>query len=314
MLMTSANAVYQTNLPLPNRRQGKVRDIYTLPPSGGKPGRVVIVATDRISAFDVVLPTPVPGKGKLLTEISVHWFEFIRKLGLVGDHLISTDPADLPDLSPTDRELLEGRVMIGRAAKVIPIECVARGYITGSGWTEYQQTGKVCGIELPKNLRECEQLPQPIFTPATKADVGHDENIDFDTAARVVGRSLMEKLRDLTLRIYSEAAAYARTRGIIMADTKFEFGWALDAKGQPTDEVILIDEVLTPDSSRFWPASEFQPGRNQRSFDKQYVRDYLQGLVKAGQWDKTPPGPPLPEEIVRNTLARYEEARDRLFG
>ncbi|MCL4211029.1 MAG: phosphoribosylaminoimidazolesuccinocarboxamide synthase [Phycisphaerales bacterium] len=314
MLMTSANAVYQTNLPLPNRRQGKVRDIYALPPSGGKPGRVVIVATDRISAFDVVLPTPVPGKGKLLTEISVHWFEFIRKLGLVGDHLISTDPADLPDLSPVDRELLEGRVMIGRAAKVIPIECVARGYITGSGWTEYQQTGKVCGIELPKNLRECEQLPQPIFTPATKADVGHDENIDFDTAARVVGRPLMEKLRDLTLRIYSEAAAYARTRGIIMADTKFEFGWALDAKGQPTDEVILIDEVLTPDSSRFWPASEFQPGRNQRSFDKQYVRDYLQGLVKAGQWDKTPPGPPLPEEIVRNTLARYEEARDRLFG
>ncbi|QOJ19183.1 MAG: phosphoribosylaminoimidazolesuccinocarboxamide synthase [Phycisphaeraceae bacterium] len=312
--MTSANAVYQTNLPLPNRRQGKVRDIYALPPSGGKPGRVVIVATDRISAFDVVLPTPVPGKGKLLTEISVHWFEFIRKLGLVGDHLISTDPADLPDLSPVDRELLEGRVMIGRAAKVIPIECVARGYITGSGWTEYQQTGKVCGIELPKNLRECEQLPQPIFTPATKADVGHDENIDFDTAARVVGRPLMEKLRDLTLRIYSEAAAYARTRGIIMADTKFEFGWALDAKGQPTDEVILIDEVLTPDSSRFWPASEFQPGRNQRSFDKQYVRDYLQGLVKAGQWDKTPPGPPLPEEIVRNTLARYEEARDRLFG
>ncbi len=314
MLMTSANAVYQTNLPLPNRRQGKVRDIYALPPSGGKPGRVVIVATDRISAFDVVLPTPVPGKGKLLTEISVHWFEFIRKLGLVGDHLISTDPADLPDLSPVDRELLEGRVMIGRAAKVIPIECVARGYITGSGWTEYQQTGKVCGIELPKNLRECEQLPQPIFTPATKADVGHDENIDFDTAARVVGRPLMEKLRGLTLRIYSEAAAYARTRGIIMADTKFEFGWALDAKGQPTDEVILIDEVLTPDSSRFWPASEFQPGRNQRSFDKQYVRDYLQGLVKAGQWDKTPPGPPLPEEIVRNTLARYEEARDRLFG
>lgn len=314
MLMTSANPVYQTKLPLPNRRQGKVRDIYALPPSGGKPGRVVIVATDRISAFDVVLPTPVPGKGKLLTEISVHWFEFIRKLGLVGDHLISTDPADLPDLSPVDRELLEGRVMIGRAAKVIPIECVARGYITGSGWTEYQQTGKVCGIDLPKNLRECEQLPQPIFTPATKADVGHDENIDFDTAARVVGRPLMEKLRDLTLRIYSEAAAYARTRGIIMADTKFEFGWALDAKGQPTDEVILIDEVLTPDSSRFWPASEFQPGRNQRSFDKQYVRDYLQGLVKAGQWDKTPPGPPLPEEIVRNTLARYEEARDRLFG
>jgi phosphoribosylaminoimidazole-succinocarboxamide synthase len=308
------SAVYQTALSLPNRRRGKVRDIYSLPPAEDQPGKVVIIATDRISAFDVVMPTPIPGKGLLLTEISVRWFDFVRDLGLVGDHLISTSPDDLPGLSAKERADLEGRLMIGRAAKVVPIECVARGYITGSGWVEYQETGSICGIKLPAGLLECDKLPQPIFTPATKADVGHDENIDFERAASIAGRSLMERLRDLTLSIYSAAADYAAERGIIIADTKFEFGWVLDERNQPTDEIILIDEVLTPDSSRFWPADEYQPGRGQRSFDKQYVRDYLLTLVKAGKWDKTPPGPELPEEIVRNTLLRYAEARDRLFG
>ncbi len=307
-------STYRTNLPLPNRRQGKVRDIYALPPDGGAPGRVIIIATDRISAFDVVLPAPVPGKGRPLTEISVRCFEFIRDLNLNGDHLISTSPEDIEGLNEKDRAQLDGRLMIGRAAKVLPIEFVARGYITGSGWVEYQETGSVCGIKLPKGLRECEKLPEPIFTPATKADVGHDENFDFDTAVAKVGRATMERLRDITLSIYSAAAEYALSRGIIIADTKFEFGWALDAKNQPTDEVVLIDEVLTPDSSRFWPADEYEPGRGQRSYDKQYVRDYLLTLVKARKWNKTPPGPELPEEIIRNTLQKYIEARDRLFG
>jgi phosphoribosylaminoimidazole-succinocarboxamide synthase len=312
--MSATFPVFRTDLPLPGRRQGKVRDIYTLPASAHHPGGVVIVATDRISAFDVVMPTPVPGKGRLLTEISVKWFDFVRSLHVVGDHLRSTNPADIPGLSADQRRQIEGRVMIGRAAKVIPIECVARGYITGSGWNEYLDTGKVCGIELPAGLRECDQLPAPIFTPATKEEQGHDENIDFARAASIAGAKVMEKLRDITLAIYTRAAEYARARGIIIADTKFEFGYALDAHGRPTDEIILIDEVLTPDSSRFWPAAEYAPGRGQRSFDKQYVRDYLQTLVKAGQWDKTPPGPALPAEIIENTLSRYREARDRLFA
>ena len=310
----AAPAVYRTSLPLPQRRQGKVRDIYSIPARNGLPGRVVIIATDRISAFDVVMPTPVPGKGRLLTEISIRWFEFIRERGLIGDHVISTSPRDLEGLSPHDREMLEGRLMIGRAAKVVPIEFVARGYLAGSGWVEYQQTGSVCGIKLPSGLRECERLPEPIFTPATKAEVGHDENIDFDAAVARVGRSTMERLRDVTLEVYRTALDYAAERGIIIAGTKFEFGWALDEENRPTDEIILIDEVLTPDSSRFWPADEYEPGRGQRSFDKQYLRDYLLTLVKAGKWDKSPPGPELPDDIVRNTLLRYAEARERLFG
>ncbi len=306
--------VIETHLPLPGRRQGKVRDIYSLPPSDGQPGRVVIIASDRISAFDVVLPTPIPGKGRLLTEISVQWFEFIRELGVIHDHLISVDPSSIAQLSDGQRSEVEGRVMIGRAAKVIPIECVARGYITGSGWSEYRKQGTVCGIPLPKGLQDCQKLPEAIFTPATKAEVGHDENIDFERACSIAGKAVMETLREVTLTIYNEAARYAEKRGIILADTKFEFGYALDADGQPTDEIILIDEVLTPDSSRFWPADEYEPGRGQRSFDKQYVRDYLQTLVDQGTWDKTPPGPELPAEVVENTLARYREARDCLFG
>ena len=306
--------VYETDLPLPGRRQGKVRDIYQLPADGMNPSRILIVATDRVSAFDVVLPTPIPGKGRLLTSISTQWFDFIRSLNIIDDHLLSTNPADLSDLNDEQRSSLDGRMMLGRAAEVIPVEFVVRGYITGSGWVEYGQSQSVCGISLASDLQQCEKLPEPIFTPATKADVDHDENIDFERACGIAGREVMERLRDISLRIYSEGAAYALSRGIILADTKFEFGYALDDSGQRTDEIILIDEVLTPDSSRFWPAEDYAPGRDQDSFDKQYVRNYLLELVKAGTWDKTPPGPELPETIVTNTLARYREAGQRLFG
>jgi len=310
----AVTTVYETNLPIGSRRQGKVRDVYTLPAQDGQPPRVLIVATDRVSAFDVVMPTPVPGKGAMLTDISVKWFDFVRNLDLVPDHLISTTPEDLVGIDDADREALRGRMMLGRAAQVIPIECVARGYVAGSGWVEYQKDGSVCGIPLPAGLQRCSKLPEPIFTPATKADVGHDENIDFETACGIAGKEVMERLREITLKMYTAAAEHAHERGIILADTKFEFGYALDADGNPTDEIILIDEVFTPDSSRFWPLDEYEPGREQRSFDKQYVRNHLLELVEAGTWDKTPPGPELPQEIVKNTIKRYEEARDRLFG
>ncbi len=311
---TSERAVVETRLPLPDRRQGKVRDIYRVPATGDTPARVLIVASDRISAFDVVMPTAIPGKGKVLTQISTRWFELIREAGLIGDHLISTDPADVPGLTADDRRLIDGRMMLVRAAQVVPIEFVVRGYLAGSGWVEYQQSQTVCGIKLPAGLRQCDRLPQPIFTPATKEDVGHDENITFDRACEVVGRPLMERLRDVSIAVYQLGAQHAEARGIVLADTKFEFGYALDRAGKPTNEVILIDEVLTPDSSRFWPADKYEPGRDQDSFDKQYVRNYLLGLVKAGQWAKRPPGPELPDDVVHNTLKRYEEARDRLFG
>lgn len=319
----AAEAVYRTDLPLPDRRQGKVRDIYRVPNDDG-PDRVLIIATDRVSAFDVVLPTPVAGKGKLLTDISTRWFEFVRGLNIIADHLVSTDARDIPGLNEQQQSEVAGRMTLGRAARVIPVEFVVRGYLAGSGWKEYQKTQSVCGVKLPEGLRQCDQLPEPIFTPATKAEEGHDENIDFDTACDIVGKSLpegdtrtgrelMEHLRDVSLRIYNAGAEHARSRGIILADTKFEFGYALDGNGQATTQVMLIDEILTPDSSRFWPADEYEPGRDQDSFDKQYVRNYLQELVEAGKWDKTPPGPALPEDVVRNTLARYEEARQRLF-
>jgi phosphoribosylaminoimidazole-succinocarboxamide synthase len=256
----------------------------------------------------------LPGKGRLLTEISTRWFEFVRGLDLVGDHLLSTDPADLPRLDEAQQAGLEGRIMIGRAAEVIPIEFVVRGYLAGSGWVEYGRTRSVCGVPLPAGLERCGRLPEPIFTPATKADVGHDENIDFDRACAIAGRSVMERLRDVSLAIYDAAAKHAESRGIILADTKLEFGYALDRRGRPTDEMILIDEVLTPDSSRFWPAEDYRPGREQDSFDKQFVRNYLLELVEAGAWNKTAPGPPLPDAIVRSSIERYAEARDRLFG
>ncbi|TVQ53495.1 MAG: phosphoribosylaminoimidazolesuccinocarboxamide synthase [Phycisphaerales bacterium] len=310
----SPDAVFETDLPLPGRRSGKVRDIYRVPDKAGGPDRVLIVASDRISAFDVILPTPIPGKGRMLTDISTQWFNFIRERKLVPDHLLSTDPADIPGLNDEQRSQLEGRMMLGRAARVIPIECVVRGYLAGSGWKEYQKSRSVCGIGLPDGLQNSSQLPEPIFTPSTKAEHGHDENIDFEQACEIAGRDVMEQLRDLSLKIYQTGADHARAHGIILADTKFEFGYALDANGDPTDEIVLIDEVLTPDSSRFWPADEYEPGREQNSFDKQYVRNYLQELVDRGEWSKTPPGPELPEEIVRTTLSRYEEARQRLFG
>ena len=313
-MTTTHHAVRETSLPFSDRRQGKVRDIYTIPAADGQPPMVLIIATDRISAFDVVLPDPVAGKGCELTRISTEWFKRVREEGFIADHLLSVEPTDIPGLDPELYRECEGRMMLGRAAEVIPIEFVVRGYITGSGWVEYQDNGKVCGIELPKDLQQCDKLESPIFTPATKAVEGHDENIDFDTACDIAGRELMERLRDVSIRIYSWARDYAAERGIILADTKFEFGWALDADGNRTDEIILIDEILTPDSSRFWPAEDYEVGHDQDSFDKQYVRNHLLTLVQDGQWDKTPPGPALPEEILTNTLARYQEAARRLFG
>ena len=308
------NAIYSTELPLPGRRQGKVRDTYSLPGSGGEPDRIVIVATDRISAFDVVLPTPIPGKGRLLTDISRRWFEFIERRGLVKTFLLSTEASDVPGLSAEQRATIEGRVSIGRLCRVAPVECVARGYLAGSGWVEYQRQGTVCGVGLPAGLREGDQLPEPIFTPATKAEQGeHDENISFERACEIVGEAAMTRLRDLTLAMYSAAAEYARERGVIIADTKFEFGYPAGGGDDP-GSLMLIDEALTPDSSRFWPVESWRPGQEQPSFDKQYVRDYLLGLVRQGKWDKTAPGPEIPAEVVRDTLKRYEEAFERLFG
>ena len=311
---TTETSIYETHLPFEGRRQGKVRDIYQIPPESGEPGMVLIIASDRISAFDVVMPTAVSGKGQELTRISCKWFDFIRDLGIIEDHLISTKPEDVPNLEPSFYDQCEGRMMLGRACEVIPVEFVVRGYLAGSGWKEYQSSGRVCGIELPDGLQLSSKLPEPIFTPATKAEEGHDENIDFDTACDIAGRDVMERLRDVSIEIYTKAAAYAAERGIILADTKFEFGYALDVDGNVTDELLLIDEVLTPDSSRFWPADDYEIGREQDSFDKQYVRNWLEEIVKTGDWDKTAPGPELPTEIVEGTVARYREAASRLFN
>ena len=267
---------------------GKVREMYEVESD------LLMVASDRISAYDVVLPTPIPDKGKVLTQMSVFWFETTGDI--VPNHYLSSD---VPDE-------VAGKALRVRKLDMYPVECVARGYITGSGWKEYQATGSVCGIELPEGLRESDQLPEPIFTPATKAEIGdHDENIDFDRAAELIGnRPLMEELRRVTLELYSHAAAHARERGIIIADTKFEFGASAGA------EVVLGDEVLTPDSSRFWPADDYEPGRGQASFDKQYVRDWLD---ESG-WDHSPPGPELPGEVVDGTRAKYVEAYERITG
>jgi phosphoribosylaminoimidazole-succinocarboxamide synthase len=320
---SSSGAIFRTALALPDRREGKVRDVYRIPAmptrdpadaalSRPRPDRLLVVATDRVSAFDVVMPTPIAGKGKLLTAISLGWFRFLRKLALIGDHLLSTDVADIPGITDEERQMLEGRIMICRRAKVVPIECVARGYLAGSGWAEYQANGTVCGIPLPKGLRQCDRLPQPIFTPATKEEQGHDENISFERASELVGEHLMTRLRSLTLEIYAAAAEYARSRGVMLADTKFEFGFALDASGKPTEELMLIDEVLTPDSSRYWPSEQYEPGHDQPSFDKQYLRNYLLELVAAKRWNKNPPGPAIPDEVVEHTIRRYEEAQSRL--
>jgi phosphoribosylaminoimidazole-succinocarboxamide synthase len=267
---------------------GKVREIYEVD------GELLMVASDRISAYDVVLPTPIPDKGRVLTQMSMFWFEITEHI--CPNHYLSQD---VPDE-------VAGRAMLVKRLDMYPIECVARGYLSGSGWREYRATGAVCGIELPPGLSESEKLPEPIFTPATKAEVGdHDENIDFERAVEILGdRALTEELRRATLELYGFASAHARERGIIIADTKFEFG------ASPGAEIVLADEVLTPDSSRFWPADEYEPGRPQRSFDKQYVRDWLD---RSG-WDHSPPGPELPDDVVANTRAKYVEAYERISG
>jgi len=290
-----SQALLQSDLPFPARR-GKVRDVYDL----GE--RLLIVATDRISAFDCVMPNGIPDKGRILTALSLFWFD--KLAGRFENHLLESDVSHYPTELRRFEPQLRGRSMLVRKARVIPIECVARGYLAGSGWKEYRQTGTVCGVRLPPGLRQCDRLPEPIFTPATKEESGHDVNIDFAEAARRVGANVAESLRSRTLEIYRGAAAYAESRGVIIADTKFEFGQLPDGR------LILVDEVLTPDSSRFWPADEYQPGRDQPSFDKQFVRNYLEGL----DWDKTPPAPPLPPDVVEGTRQRYLEAYEKLTG
>ena len=309
------NALLQSHLPLPGRRQGKVRDIYEAKLADSK-DVLVFVASDRLSAFDVVMPNGVPSKGVVLTQISGFWFEMIQQklAGKLSHHLLSLDPAIIPGLSAPQQAELKGRVMIGRKTRVIPIECVVRGYLAGSGWAEYQKSQTVCGVKLPAGLKQCDKLPEPIFTPATKEETGHDENISFERAAEIIGLPLATTLRELSIAIYTMARDYAASRGIIIADTKFEFGLPLDATGHAATQPILIDEVLTPDSSRFWPAASYAPGRDQQSYDKQFVRNYLEGLVKAGKWDKTPPGPVLSEDVIAGTLAKYLEAYEKLTG
>jgi len=308
----AAGPLLHTDLPLTGKRQGKVRDIYDCETTDGRDA-LLIVQTDRISAFDVVMPNAIPRKGEILTRISRFWFDMIqREFGdRIQHHLLCTDPADVPGLDDDQRAWLQNRVMIGRKTDVLPIECIVRGYITGSGWKEYQQHGTVCGIDLPGGLQQCQKLPEPIFTPSTKAAEGHDENIGFERACHIAGQEVMEKLRDLSLAIYQMAHDYAASRGIILADTKFEFG--TQPGGADTD-LMLIDEVLTPDSSRFWPADRYTIGQDQPSFDKQYVRNYLQQLVDAGQWQKQAPGPSLPDDIVHNTTQRYIDAYEKLTG
>ena len=278
-------------------RRGKVRDVY-----GVDDDSLLIVATDRISAFDCILPTPIERKGEVLTALSEFWFE---KLGhVVANHLIESNVEAMPPAVQRHAETLQGRAMLVRRAEVFPVECVVRGYLVGSGWKDYLRTGSVCGHKLPEGLPESAKLPEALFTPSTKAEQGHDENITEDQVRELIGAEQTALLRDTTLRLYNEAEQYARERGIIIADTKFEFG--LDKDGQ----LMLVDEVLTPDSSRFWPAEEYQPGRSQPSFDKQFVRDYLETL----DWDKKPPAPAIPSEIATATTARYLEAYRLLTG
>jgi phosphoribosylaminoimidazole-succinocarboxamide synthase len=301
-----SQAVMSTDLPLANKRQGKVRDLYDITlPDGGE--GVVIVATDRISVFDVVLANGIPDKGVMLTKISTFWFDFFA--GKLKHHLVSSDANDIPGITDAQKVMLAGRIMICRKSTVVPIESIVRGYLTGSGWKDYQASGMVCGIGLPVGMMNSSKLDEPIFTPSTKAAMGHDENISFVQACDVVGTPLMAEIRDLSLMLYGTARDYAGHRGIIIADTKFEFG-----QESGSDMPVLIDEILTPDSSRFWPADEWQAGREQNSYDKQVVRNYTQGLVDKGAWDKEYPGPALPDEVIERTLARYQEAYDRLTG
>jgi phosphoribosylaminoimidazole-succinocarboxamide synthase len=276
--------------------KGKVRDIYE-----ADADHLLMVASDRISAFDVVLPNPIPDKGRVLTGLSLFWFDRTREL--VPNHVVSASMDDLPTGFAEHREELAGRAMLVRRARMIPIECVARGYLSGSGWKEYRSTGRVCGIELPEGLVESDRLPDPIFTPATKAETGHDENISLEQAGEIVGQGLAHRLKELTIALYEQGAELARERGVILADTKFEFGFA-------GSEIVLADEVMTPDSSRFWPADEYAAGGPQPSFDKQYVRDWLDG----SGWDHEPPPPELPADVVGQTAGRYREAYERISG
>lgn len=295
MVMSNAGTVATTQIAeliLVNR--GKVRDVYQIDES-----TLLFVATDRISAFDCVMPNQIPLKGQILTQLSSFWFEKLNET--VRNHLISTEFKDLPETIRTHTEL-QGRSMLVKKALVFPVECVVRGYLEGSGWKDYQNSGKVCGHRLREGLKQCEKLDQALFTPATKSKSGHDENIDFARFEEIVGTETAHKLRELSFEIYLQASVYAESKGIIIADTKFEFGKLDDG------EIILVDEVLTPDSSRFWEASDYFPGRAQKSFDKQFVREYLESL----EWDKTPPAPPLPNEIIEATQSRYIEAFERL--
>lgn len=287
--------VLQTNLPLPLFGRGKVRDTYDLG------DRLLMVATDRLSAFDSILPNGIPDKGRVLTLLSAFWFGRTREI--VPNHLLSIETADLPESVQASAEMLAGRFMLVRKAKRLDFECVVRGYLAGSGWTDYQQMGSVCGVKLPKGLRQADQLPEPIFTPATKAESGHDINISLDEMKNSVGEDLGQAIADVSIAVYRAAAAYALDRGIIIADTKMEFG-LLD------DQLILIDELLTPDSSRFWAVGDYAPGDSPPSFDKQYVRDWLE---RSG-WNKQPPAPALPDEVVAGASSRYREAYEWLTG
>jgi phosphoribosylaminoimidazole-succinocarboxamide synthase len=290
------DAIFETSLPgIERLARGKVRDVY----AAGE--FLVIVATDRLSAFDYVLPTPIPDKGKVLTQLTAFWLDMLRDI--LPNHFVSGNVADYPAQFHAYSEQLEGRSMLVRRARMIEVECVARGYVSGSGWKDYKREGRICGIPLPAGLRESDKLPEAIFTPATKAQSGHDENISFEAAADTIGEKMAGRLRSLTLRIYRRAAEYAETRGIIIADTKFEFGFV-------GDQLTLADEVLTPDSSRFWPRESYRPGGPQPSFDKQYVRDYLESI----HWNKQPPAPPLPPEVIRRTSEKYREAYRVLTG
>ena len=290
------NTLLQSDLAGVERHgRGKVRDVYAVD------GRLLIVATDRISAFDYILATGIPDKGRVLTQLSVFWFDFLKDL--TPTHFLTANVDEYPAPLPQFRDQLEGRSMLVKRAHMVEVECVARGYLAGSGWKEYRQSGTVCGIRLPAGLKESDKLPEPIFTPATKAQTGHDENVSFETVVNLAGSELAGKLRDLTLAIYRKAADYAAGRGVIIADTKFEFGFV-------DDELVLADEVLTPDSSRFWPSETYRAGGAQPSYDKQYVRDYLESI----HWDKQPPAPGLPPEVAARTSEKYIEAFRVLTG
>ncbi|MFT7458753.1 MAG: phosphoribosylaminoimidazole-succinocarboxamide synthase [Planctomycetota bacterium] len=297
-MSTTPATLYESeikNLSLVNK--GKVRDIYDVDEN-----HLLIVTTDRLSAFDVILPDPIPGKGAVLTRVSNFWFE--RTKNIIDNHLSDKTLADvIPD--EVERAKLEGRAIVVKKLKPLPVEAIVRGYLIGSGWKDYQKTGSVCGIQLPDGLKQAQQLPEAIYTPSTKAELGeHDENIDFDATVALLGQEMAEKVRDVSIRIYREAAEYALERGIIIADTKFEFGT------DENDKLVLIDEALTPDSSRFWPAESYEVGTSPQSFDKQYVRDYLETL----DWNKKAPAPRLPEEVIKNTSAKYKEAQDKLIS